>query len=109
MFLSLSVQKESKTQPYDFTVFFMTIYVPEKKESEVTQSCLTLCDPMDYSLPGSSVHGVLQVRILEGVAISFPRESSLPSDQTWVSCIQVILFFHLFIYFLNFILFLNFA
>ena len=41
-------------------------------EGEVTQSCLTLCDPMDCSLPGSSVHGILQARILEfhGVAES---------------------------------------
>ena len=38
----------------------------------VTQSCLTLCDPMDCSLAGSSVHGILQARILEWVAISFP-------------------------------------
>ena len=37
----------------------------------VTQLCLTLCDPMDHSLPGSSVHGILQARILEWVAISF--------------------------------------
>ena len=42
-----------------------------KKESEVSQSCLTLCDPTDHSLPGSSVHGILQARILEWVAISF--------------------------------------
>ena len=40
------------------------------------QSCLTLCDPMDCSLPGSSVRGVLQARILEWVAISSSRESS---------------------------------
>ena len=39
----------------------------------VAQSCPTLCNPMDYSLPGSSVHGILQARILEWVAISFPR------------------------------------
>ena len=39
----------------------------------VAQLCLTLCDPMDYSLPGSSVHGILQARILEWVAISFCR------------------------------------
>ena len=42
----------------------------------VAQSCLTLCDPMDCSPPGSSVHGILQARILEGVAISFSREPS---------------------------------
>ena len=44
-----------------------------KSESEVAQSCLTLCDPMDCSLPYSSVHGILQVRILEWVAISFSK------------------------------------
>ena len=44
-----------------------------KKESEVVQSCLTLCDPMDRSLPGFSVHGILQARILEWVTISFSR------------------------------------
>ena len=43
------------------------------KWSEVTQSCPTLCDPVDCSLPGSSVHGILQARILEWVAISFSR------------------------------------
>ena len=41
-----------------------------KSESEVAQSCPTLCDPMDCSLPGSSVHGVLQARVLEWVAIA---------------------------------------
>ena len=53
--------------------------------SEVVQSCLTLCDPVDYSPPGSSVHGILQARILEWVAISFSRGSSWPRDQTQVS------------------------
>ena len=42
-----------------------------KSESEVAQSCLTLSNPMDCSLPGSSVHGVLQVRVLEWGAIAF--------------------------------------
>ena len=41
-----------------------------ESESEVTQLCPTLCDPMDYSLPGSSVHGIFQERILEWVAMS---------------------------------------
>ena len=41
-----------------------------KSESEVTQSCLTLRDPMDCSLPGSSVHGIFQTRVLEWVAIA---------------------------------------
>ena len=44
----------------------------------VAQSCPTLCDPMDCSLPGSSVHGILQERVLEWVAISFSRGSSQP-------------------------------
>ena len=42
-----------------------------KSESEVAQSCLTLSDPMDCSLPGSSVHGIFQARVLEWVAIAF--------------------------------------
>ena len=42
----------------------------------VAQSCLTLCDPMDYSALSSSVHGILQARILEWVAIGFSRGSS---------------------------------
>ena len=53
----------------------------------VAQSCWTLCNPMDCSPPGSSVHGILQARILEWVAISFPRGSSQQRDQTWVSWI----------------------
>ena len=52
----------------------------------VTKSCSTLCDPMDCSRPGSSVHGILQVRILEWVAISFPRGSSWPRNRTQVFC-----------------------
>ena len=57
------------------------------KVSEVAQSCPTLCDPVDCSPPGSSVHGILQARILEWVAISFSRGSSRPRDRTQVSCI----------------------
>ena len=53
--------------------------------NEVAQSCLTLCDPVDCSLQGSSVHGIFQARVLEWVAISFSRESSQPKDQTRVS------------------------
>ena len=46
-----------------------------------------LCDPMDCSLPRSSVHGLFQARVLEWVALSFSRRSSRPRDWTWVSCI----------------------
>ena len=54
---------------------------------KVTQLCLTLCDPIDYSLPGSSIYGILQARILELVAVPLSRGSSQPSDRTQVSCI----------------------
>ena len=50
------------------------------KVSEVVQSCPTLCNPMDCSLPGSSVHGILQARILERVVISFTNEV----NSSWV-------------------------
>ena len=46
---------------------------PTGEEIEVAQSCLTLCDPVDCSPPGSSIHGIHQARILERVAISFSR------------------------------------
>ena len=52
----------------------------------VTQSCLTLCRPMDYSLPGSSVDGILQARILEWVA--FSRESSRQGAQQFLAMNQ---------------------
>ena len=51
------------------------------------QSCPTLCDVMDCSPPGSSVHGILQARILEWLAMPFSRGSFQPRDRTWVSCI----------------------
>ena len=54
--------------------------------SLVAQSCPTLCNPVDCSLPGSSVHGIIQARILEWVAISFSRGSSRPGGRTQVSC-----------------------
>ena len=53
----------------------------------VAQKCPTLCSPIDCSLPGSSVSGIFQARILEWVAIPFSRGSSWPRDQTQVSCV----------------------
>ena len=50
--------------------------VKGKEKSEVAQLCLTLCDPVDCSLPGFSVHGILQARILEWVTISFSSSTS---------------------------------
>ena len=52
------------------------------------QSCPVLCDLMDCSPPGSSVHGILQARILEWVAMPFSRGSSWPRDQTWSPALQ---------------------
>ena len=60
----------------------------EKGKVLVTQSCLTLCNPMDCNTPGSSVHGILQARILS--AFSLSRGSSWPRDRTWVSCVSSI-------------------
>ena len=54
---------------------------------KVTQLCLTPCDAMDCSSPGSSVHGILQARIQEWIAIPFSRGSSWPKNWTQVSCI----------------------
>ena len=55
--------------------------------ARLLQTCLILCDPMDCSLPDSSVHGILQARILEWVALSFSRGSSRPRTRTRVSCL----------------------
>ena len=52
---------------------------------EVVQSCLTLCDPMDCSLSGSSVHGIFQASVLEWIAISFSRRGSRARNRTEVS------------------------
>ena len=60
-------------------------FVERKKENEVAQVCLTLCDPMDYSLPGSSVHGIFQAIVLKWITISFSRGSSQHRDRTRVS------------------------
>ena len=58
-----------------------------ESESEVTQSCPTLCNSVGCSPPGSSVHGILQARVLDWVATSFSRGSSQPRDRTRVSLI----------------------
>ena len=65
--------------------------------TESLQSCPTLCDPIDCNPPGSSVHGILQARILEWVAISYSRGSSRPRDRTqisYVSCIGSQVLYH---------------
>ena len=71
----------------DVTEGYNQLTLRKKKESEAAQSCPTLCNPTDCSLPGSSIHGIFQARVLEWVAISFSRRSSQPRDRSQVSCI----------------------
>ena len=68
------------TQQQQQLVHFVYVYVC------VSHSVVSLCNPVDYSLPGSSVYGILQTIILEWVAIPFSRGSSQPRDQTHISC-----------------------
>ena len=89
---NFSVKSKIATNVYCSFFFLMSLLHPNFHkyrtcESEVAQSCPTLCNPMDCSLPGSSVHGIFQAIVLEWIAISFSRGSSQPKDQTRVSCI----------------------
>ena len=73
-------------------LYFSHIAVKNKKsnicEVLAAQSCLTFCHPMDCSFPGSSVHGIFQVRTLERVVISYSRGSFWPRDRTRISSFQ---------------------
>ena len=64
---------------------FLLQYMKVKSESEIAQSCLTLSDPMDCSLPGSSVHGIFKARVLEWGAIASPGTDDYPVGLTFVS------------------------
>ena len=66
-------------------IVLLHMYISLESESEVVQSCPILCDCMDCNLPGSSVHGIFQARILEWVAMSSSRGSSQPRDRTNIS------------------------
>ena len=59
-----------------------------EKMSVVAQSCLTLCDPMDHNLPGSSVQGILQARILEWIAIPFSGDLPNPGIKPMYPTLQ---------------------
>ena len=72
-------------RPWNFLMCQIESNTQSESESLVAQSCPTLWDPMDYSLPGSSVHGIFPARVLEWVVISFSRGSSWPSNLTQVS------------------------
>ena len=84
----LSSWKAILSKIVNLSFFFLNwvlgLYLDFLEVSEVAQSCPTLCNPFDSSLPGSSLHGALQARILEWVAISFSRGSSRPRNQTRV-------------------------
>ena len=104
--------RKLKTElPYDPAIPLLGIYPdksPIKKDTHalrscalccafITQSCPTLCDPVDCSPPGSSVHGILQARILEWVAVPSSRGSSQPRNQTcfaYISCIGRRVLYH---------------
>ena len=77
------------TPPFLFFSFSARLLLQtEKIKVLVVQSCPTLCDHTNCSLPSSSVYGILQARIMKWVAIPFSRGSSQPRDRTWVSCIR---------------------
>ena len=77
--LSFSISREHSSQ----------VLCERKSESEVAQSYPTLCNPMDCSLRGSSIHGIFQARVLEWVAISFPNERGLTAFEIGQSALSV--------------------
>ena len=78
-----NLQERKPAWPLNVNKYTTSIYV--HAACTVAQPCLTLCDPIDCNLPGSSLHGILQARILEWVAISSSRGSSWPRDRTHMS------------------------
>ena len=74
---------------YDLSCFFLETYYETYVKMLVVSN---FCNPMDYSLPGSSVYGILQARVPEWVAIPFSKGSFQPKDGTQVSCIAGIFF-----------------
>ena len=74
-----------------FAIFFIyKLLGPAMHACLVAQSCLTLSNPLGYSLPGSSDHRIFQARILEWVVVSFSRASSWPRDWTWIFCVSCV-------------------
>ena len=62
---------------------FLLQFMKVKSQNEVTQSCPTLSDPMDCSLPGSSIHGIFQARVLESALLTTPRLLILDHSKLW--------------------------
>ena len=86
-FCKLSVFNSDSLLIFTGIYYKQGIYVYVCCRCWVAKSCLTLCDPVDYSPPGSPVHGISQARILEKVVISFSRGSSPFRDRTRICCI----------------------
>ena len=87
-FFGNALDRRSTIEKSIFTISISAVHLFYKRPcmcAESLQSCLTLCDPMDCSPPGSSVHGALQARILEWVAVPSSRGSSPARDQTCIS------------------------
>ena len=78
------VSKHNKKDKYPFPSYFLPLFI-----HSVAKLCLILCHPVDCSPPGSSVHGILQARILEWFALSASIGSCCPRDQTQASCIGI--------------------
>ena len=86
----LLINRNSTNKQIMWSLIFHFLKSQWSKKSQAhahEQSCWTLCSPLDCSPPGSSVHGILQARILEWVAISSSRGSSRPGDRIHVSCV----------------------
>ena len=86
--LTILFQEECRPFSLSCSLSLLTFLLPAV--SLVTQLCPTLCDPLDYSPPASSVRGIFQAKILEWVAISSSRESFWPRDQTHVSYVSAL-------------------
>ena len=95
------LKKKTSLSPFPFPIRFKVIQtwvgIGMKVKVLVAELCLTLCNPMDCSPPGSSVHGILQARILEWVAIPFSRVSSWPKVEPRSSALQEDFFFFFFL------------
>ena len=89
-----SCQKNNKCFIQSWGVTVWRIHSSHVRACSVAKSCLTLCDPMVCSTPGSSDRGILQAKILEWVTISFSRRSSWPRDRTCISCISKWTLYH---------------
>ena len=90
--LKLRSKKWGNTTPIQYVLWIYTEAAGLILMCVCAQSCLTLCHPMDYGPPRSTVHGTFPARILEWVAIFFSRGPSWPGDQTCISWIAVIFF-----------------